>query len=81
MVKLANDLMPTLIVLVAVILLAIAIIYNSNRNQQEILEQVRQAVQARKESASDAAARIESLIKSQMQDPENWDKADQLLNP
>lgn len=81
MVKLANDLMPTLIVLVAVILLAIAIIYNSNRNQQEILEQVRQAVQARKESASDAAARIESLIKSRMQDPENWDKADQLLNP
>jgi uncharacterized protein YacL len=79
MVKLANDFFPTLIVIVVVVLLASFIVYNSNRNQREIIETVKQAVRDRE--AKDAAARMEALLKSQMQEPENWNKANNLLNP
>ena len=75
MVKIANELMPTLLVILIVVLLAIAIIYNSNRNQREVIETVKQSVRARD------AARVESMIKSQMQDPGNWNKASDLINP
>ncbi len=74
MVKIANELMPTLLVILVVVLLAIAIIYNSNRNQREVIETVRQSVRARD-------AKVESMIKSQMRDPENWNTANQLMNP
>lgn len=76
MVKLANDLMPTLLVILVVILLAIAIIYNSNRNQREVIETVKQSVRAR-EAAN--ATRIESMIKSKMKDPDQWETANDLM--
>lgn len=75
--KLVSDLIPTIIVIIVATLLASLIVYNSNRNQREVIETVRQAIKERNEAAS----RIESLIKSQMQDPENWNKASNLLNP
>lgn len=76
MVKIANELMPTLLVILVVVLLAIAIIYNSNRNQREVIETVKQSVRAR-EAAN--AARVESMIKSKMQDPDQWPKANDLM--
>jgi uncharacterized membrane protein YvbJ len=73
MVKIANELMPTLLVILIVVLLAIAIIYNSNRNQREVIETVKQSVRARD------AARVESMIKSKMKDPDQWQKANDLM--
>ena len=37
-----------MILILVVVLLAVAIIYNSNRNQQEVIDTVRQSVQAAK---------------------------------
>ena len=76
MVKIANELMPTLLVILIVVLLAIAIIHNSNRNQREVIETVKQSVHAR-EAAN--AARVESMIKSRMKDPDQWETANDLM--
>jgi len=38
-----------MILILVVVLLAVTIIYNSNRNQQEVIDAVRQSIQAAKE--------------------------------
>lgn len=73
MVKVTNDLMPTLLIILVVVLLAIAIIYNSDRNQREVIETVKQSIRNRE------AARVESMIKSKMKDPEQWETANDLM--
>lgn len=75
--RITTDLLPTIIVLIVVVLLAVVIVYNSNRNQREIIETVREAVRARKES--EAAARMDAAIKSRLKEPENWQKATDLM--
>lgn len=42
-----NDWLPTMIIVIVVVLLASAIIYNSDRNQREVIETVRQTMRER----------------------------------
>lgn len=67
-----NDLLTTTIVIVAMALIGAFIILNSNRNQREIIEAVKQAHAARN-------ATLEQ-IKQQMGDNEKWLKAQESLN-
>lgn len=45
--RLTNDWCATVIIVIVVVLLAAAIIYNSDRNQREVIETVRQSIRNR----------------------------------
>lgn len=79
MVKLANDLIPTIIVIVVVVLLASFIVYNSNRCQREIIETVKQAVKDREEAESKQINQTLEVIKAGMTE-EQWQRANEALN-
>lgn len=69
MVKLASDFFPTLIAIVVAVLWAIIIVCNSNRNQQEILDEVKQAQQKRLDATLEE-------IRKRMDDEELWQKVE-----
>jgi CHASE3 domain sensor protein len=56
--KLANNLLPAILIIVAVVLLAFWIVCDSNRNQRSVIEAVKQAVKDR-----EAAERMESPVR------------------
>lgn len=73
--KTANDLVPTVIVLLIMTLLALWIVAESNKRQQEIIDTVKQAHQER-QSRLEAAM---EQIRKQLGDDEEWQKAEKSI--
>lgn len=68
MVKLANDLLPTIIVAIVVLLIAAFVICNARQDQHEIIEKVKQAQQEQQQT-------LDELIRREMANPEKWHKS------
>lgn len=83
--RLSTDLIPMVILIIVVVLLAAMIVVNMNRNQREIIRTVKEAVRSREEAikreADATVERVESMIKSNMKDPANWETASDLMKP
>jgi len=73
--KFINDFWSTLIVVVVVVLLASFIVYNSNKNQREIIDAVKQSQQARQAAINETLEKI----RQQMKDDQKWQNAVQSL--
>jgi type II secretory pathway pseudopilin PulG len=68
--KYINDFWPTLVVVLVMILLASVIIWNSNRNQQKVIDTVKQAQQERERQVN---ATLEA-IRKQLKDDDAWQR-------
>lgn len=66
--KLASDFVPTLIVVLVLVALAFWIVHESDKNNKEVIDAVRQA-QAERQKA------IEEAIKKELKDPQAWQKS------
>lgn len=73
MLKLANDFIPTAIIVLVMLLLAFWLIQNSNENQREIIQEVKQA-------QSERAKTLDKVIQEYMKDPEQWQRTKKNLN-
>lgn len=63
--KLASDFVPTVVVIVVFVLLAFWIVHESDKNNKEVIEAVRQAQVERRKS-------LEQAIQQGMENPELW---------
>lgn len=66
--KLASDFVPTVIVVVVLVLLAFWIVHESDKNNKEVIDAVKQAQAERQKALSN----LERIIKQNMEHSEKW---------